>query len=163
MKASILAVIVLVVVVTLWLRFRSATPDVPPLSVANDDPEMLAARVNARASVSEFLRLYEAHPKEAYVKWPFVTSSGQTEHLFAEVLGRTGELLQIRLVTPPVSHTGQLERLHSIPLKDISDWVVTLPNGKKKGGFTMRVMFKKAREQWGELPAKLHAEESTYE
>jgi hypothetical protein len=80
----------------------------------------------------------------------------------AEALSIDGDSIKIRLATPPVSHTGQLERLHTVPLKEIVDWIIVMPGDKRKGGFSMRVMFKVARKQWGDLPDDLKKEESKY-
>ena len=46
---------------------------------------------------------------------------------------------------------------------DLTDWQVELPSGRYAGGFTMRVMFDRGREQWGSLPPELEAEEKKYE
>lgn len=162
MKIVLIIVGVVVVLGFLWFRFSSPTPDFPPLAIDDDDPEMKEARAKAQATLPDFVALYRQHPEGAMVKWPFVTSAGKTEYLGAEVLGLDGDILKIRLVTPPVTHTGQLERLHAVPLKEIVDWVIVLPGDKRKGGYTMRVMFKVARKQWGDLPEQLKAEELKY-
>lgn len=162
MKVALIIIGVVIVLGLLWFRFSSPTPDFPPLEIDDDDPEMKAARAKAQSTLPEFVALYRQHPEGAMVKWPFATSSGQTEYLGASVLGLEGDTLKIRLVTPPVTHTGQLERLHTVPLKEIVDWVIVMPGDKKMGGYTMRVMFKVARKQWGNLPAQLKEEESKY-
>jgi uncharacterized protein YegJ (DUF2314 family) len=159
---ALLVVGIAIAIGLLWLRFRSPTPDFPPLDFADDDPEMCDARSKAQRTISEFQTLFEQHSAGSMVKVPFLTSSGVREFLAADVLELTPTEVKARLVTPPVSHTGQVERLVTHPLSDIADWVITLPSGKKAGGFTMRVMFKKAREQWGELPAELADEEKRY-
>lgn len=40
--------------------------------------------------------------------------------------------------------------------------MIVMPGDKRKGGYSMRVMFKVARKQWGDLPPQLKAEESKY-
>lgn len=162
MKVALIVLGVIVVLGFLWLRFSSPKPDFPPLAIDDDDPEMKEARSKAQSTLSDFVALYRQHPDGAMVKWPFVTSAGKTEYLGAEVLSLEGDSLKIRLSTPPVSHTGQLERLHTVPLKEIVDWVIVLPGDKRRGGYSMRVMFKVARKQWGELPAQLKEEEVKY-
>ena len=62
-----------------------------------------------------------------------------------------------------MTHTGRLERLHTHRVADLTDWQVELPSGRYAGGFTVRVMFVRGREQWGSLPPELEAEEKKYE
>ena len=71
--------------------------------------------------------------------------------------------MEVRYLTPPVTHTGRLERLHTHPVSDLVDWQVELESGKYAGGYTMRVMFVRGREQWGSLPPEVEAEEKKYE
>jgi uncharacterized protein YegJ (DUF2314 family) len=157
------AIIAAVIVIAfLWVRFASPNPEFPPLAIDDDDPEMKEARSKAQASTAEFVSLFRQYPEGAMVKWPFITSSGRTEYLGAEALSIDGDSIKIRLTTPPVSHTGPLERLHTVPLKEIVDWIIVTPGDKRKGGFSMRVMFKAARKQWGDLPDGLKQEESKY-
>jgi hypothetical protein len=40
--------------------------------------------------------------------------------------------------------------------------MIQLPSGKYAGGYTMRVMFVRGREQWGGLPPQLEVEEEKY-
>lgn len=97
------------------------------------------------------------------VKVPFVSSSDTTEHLWAEVLSLRDLQMEVRYLTPPVTHNGRLERLHSHAVDELTDWQVELPSGSYAGGFTMRVMFVRGREQWGTLPPELAAEEMKHE
>lgn len=158
----VLIIIVVVILGFLLLKFSSPMPNLPPLALDDDDPEMKEARLKAQSTLSEFVALYRKHPDGAMVKWPFVTSAGKTEYLGAEVIRLEGESLKIRLSTPPVTHTGQLERLHTVPITEIADWVIVMPGDKRKGGFSMRVMFQAARKQWGDLPPQLKEEEAKY-
>jgi hypothetical protein len=96
------------------------------------------------------------------VKVPFVTSSGETEHLWAELLSVEGPNMNVRYTTPPVTHSGKVERLQVHALSDLEDWVVTKDPKKYLGGYSMRVMFRRGRELWGDLPPELKEEESKY-
>lgn len=162
MKLLFVLVGLAVLLLYLWLRWQMSTPAVPPLEIATDDPEMITARNHAKETVNQFLALYRDNPKGAVIKFPFVSSSGTVEFLFGEVEGVTDADFQVRVITAPVTHTGEFNRFWAVPQKEIVDWVITLPNGKKVGGFTMRVMFKKAQEKYGELPKKLKEEELKY-
>ena len=167
MRILLIAVLVLVLAVAalfVWFRFfYVARPEMPPLSIAPDDPLMTDAMRKAADSIQRFRELQSRPNNGARVKVPFVTSSDTKEFLWAEVLSLNGDQMEVRYLTPPVTHTGRLERLHTHPVTDLVDWQVELPSGKYAGGFTMRVMFVRGREQWGQLPPELQAEETKYE
>jgi uncharacterized protein YegJ (DUF2314 family) len=158
---SIVAAIIALRILWWWFVGRNV-PKFPPLAIDDDDPAMLAARQQARESLSQFRALITSDAKESQVKVPFKTNGGQTEHLWAEVLSIAESAVTVRYLTPPVSHTGQLEREHVHPISDIEDWAVINRQGKIHGGYTQRVMFQRAREQWGALPPELEKQASQY-
>lgn len=147
----VLAALVVLLAGWWWFIGRNK-PKYPPLEIDDDDPLMLAAMEEAKSTIAKFLALLSSEHSEAQVKVPFTTSSGVVEHLWAEVLEVKDNVLSVRYYTPPVTHEGKLDRLHDHNISEIEDWVVILANGKIHGGFTQRVMFKRGREQWGELP-----------
>jgi uncharacterized protein YegJ (DUF2314 family) len=150
------------IVAALWWRFRLARPAVPPMRLANDDPLIVKAIETAKGSTDRFGELLDGAHKAAHVKVALTTSSGEVEHLWAELLERRGDQLQVRLITPPVTHTGTLERLHTLAMDELTDWQVELADGQFAGGFTMRAMFIRAREQGLELPRELLELEQRY-
>lgn len=151
--------------VALWafVRWRYPRPDFMPLETKPDDPLLLQAMDRARGSLPEF-RSRLAEPRHsALVKLRFVSSSDQVEHLWAEVLEVLGaNELGVRLVTPPVTHTGSLDRLHRCSFDDIEDWQVRDAQGKVHGGFTQRAMFAIARRDGIKLPKQLAEQEREY-
>lgn len=150
--------------VWLFVRWRSPRPEFPPLNTSPDDPLMIAALAKAKASRAEFLALARAPKESALVKLYFVSSSNQVEHLWAEVLEVVNDQeLEVRLVTPPVTHSGHLDRLYRCKLDDIEDWQVRDAAGKAHGGFTQRAMFAIARRDGVKLPRKLLRQEKEYE
>lgn len=145
-----------------WWFIARNRPAMPPLAIDDNDPLMLEALQKAKDSIPQMLELFKDAKDFTSVKVPFLSNSGETEHLWAELLDIDGTSIHVRYMTPPVSHTGTLERLHKHPLSDIEDWVVTKDPNKYMGGYSMRVMFQRGRELWGDLPPKLKAEESKY-
>jgi len=149
--------------VWLFLRWKSPRPEFPPLQTSPDDPLMVDALAKAKASVSRFLELARAPQQHALVKLYFVSNSNQVEHLWAEVLEIVSESeLRVRLVTPPVTHSGHLERLYQCSTEDIEDWQVRDSQGKIHGGFSQRAMFAIARRDGVKLPKKLLQHEAEY-
>lgn len=161
--ALIGSVTAIVVGVYLFARWRSASPEFPPLKTNPDDPLLLEAMERSRASLSEFLLLARSRPDTAVVKLHFVSNSDQVEHLWAEVLEVVGdEELRVRLVTPPVTHSGELDRLYVCKVQDIEDWQARDAGDKIRGGFTQRAMFAIARRDGVKLPKKLQELEREY-
>ena len=146
----------------LWLRWRSPLPKYPPLAVNIHDSQMQNAIQEAKARIAEFRQLLAQEHKQADIKFAVITSTGETEHVWAEVLEVQGDQLQVRVNTPPISHIGRFERVWQKPFDDIEDWQIILSDQIIVGGFTMRVMFQKAREQWGNLPDELAELEKRY-
>lgn len=145
-----------------WFFFRVPRPEIPPLTVDENDPLMIEAIKTGKGTIGDFVKLYGQESKNAQVKIPFKTSSGETEFLWAEVKAINDTDVDVFLLTPPVTHTGQVDRNQTYKLDDIIDWAIFLDNGKVKGGHTMKVMFKIAREKWEHLPDKLLEEEKKY-
>lgn len=160
---AILLAVGVVVAVWLFVRWRSPRPDFPPLSTSPDDPLIVEALAKAKATTDQFLALVRAPKESALVKLYFVSNSNQVEHLWAEVLDVLGEKeLGVRLVTPPVTHSGQLERLYRCNIDDVEDWQVRDAQGKVHGGFSQRAMFAIARRDGIKLPRKLLEVEHEY-
>lgn len=157
-------VLVLVVVALLAVFAGYARPEFPPLETKPDDPLMMEAREKARGSLGEFRKLIAQYPKTGVIKLRFVSNSDQVEYLWAEVLEPEGESAwKVRLVTPPVTHTGQLDRLYTCKDDDIEDWQVTDDTGQHHGAFSQRAMFKIARRDGVALPKKLQDIEKLYQ
>ncbi|MBM0103562.1 DUF2314 domain-containing protein [Steroidobacter sp. S1-65] len=145
-----------------WWFIARNRPALPPLAIDDNDPLMIEAREKAKDSLPQMLELFKDAKGHTNVKVPFVTSSGETEHLWAELLSVEGPYVRVRYMTPPVTHTGELERLQTHALGDIEDWVVTKDPKRYLGGYSMRVMFRRGRELWGDLPPELKEEEAKY-
>jgi uncharacterized protein YegJ (DUF2314 family) len=163
MKFLVIAIIVVAGIVIWWRFFYIARPAFPPLSIAPDDPLMRDAVTKAKDTIPRFRELAAQPNRGIRVKVPFVSSSGTTEFLWAEVLSFADSQMEVRYLTPPVTHTGRLERLHTHPVTDLVDWQVELASGKYAGGYSMRVMFVRGREQWGSLPPQLETEKKKYD
>lgn len=160
----LIATVVVLALAFIWRRyFYSPRPEMPPLMIEPDDPLMENAMAKAKATVSEFMAKSAEPESYAKVKVPFVSSSGTTEYLWAELISLAEPEMTVRYLTPPVTHTGRLERVHTVPISDLVDWQVEFKSGRYAGGFTMQAMFIRGREQWGSLPPELEVEERKYE
>lgn len=149
----------------LWIfvRWRYPRPDFDPLVTKPDDPLLIDAMAKARESLEDFRGRLAQPRQHALVKLRFVSSTDQVEHLWAEVV----ELLSpselgVRLVTPPMTHSGELDRLHRCNFEDVEDWQVRDEHGTLHGGFTRRAMFAIARRDGIKLPKQLAQQEHEY-
>jgi hypothetical protein len=163
MSTVVLAALAAIVTWIAWWWFVARNrPSFPPLAISENDPLMIEARQKAKDSLPQLIELFSDAKDFTSVKIPFLSSSGETEHLWAELLSVEGSRINVRYTTPPVTHTGKLERLHTHALTEIEDWVITKDPKRYVGGYSMRVMFQRGRELWGDLPPKLKEEEAKY-
>jgi len=163
MNTGVFLALLCAIGIWLYARWRSPRPEFAPLATADDDPLMLAAFARAKKSRPRFLSLARAPHGHALVKLRFVSSSGQTEHVWAEVLEVLSDTeLGIRLVTPPVTHSGPLERLHRCSIDEVEDWQVRDADDRIHGGYSQQAMYAIARRDGVSLPKALLQHEAKY-
>ncbi|ALU45724.1 DUF2314 domain-containing protein [Pseudoalteromonas rubra] len=156
--------IVVFIVLAFWLhnRYSSSSEDYPALETDPNDPLLLQAVADAKASLEEFKSLYRQFPKDAFVKLDFESDCGVSEHLGAHVEGIKGDEISVFLVTPPVTHQGKLAHNYTCHFDDIEDWQITDKEGNIYGGFTQRAMFAIAEREGVELPRELQEMQGKY-
>lgn len=145
-----------------WVRWRASHTAIRPLEIADDDPLMAEAIAEARRTVDRLRELAPRYPLAAHVKIRFASASGNTEYLWAELRALREQDMEVFLVNLPVTHSEKVERLRTVPLDDLADWQVEKEDGRFEGGGTMRVLFTRAREQWGALPSEMSELERRY-
>ena len=123
-----------------------------PVAIEEEDPLLKEAVEKAKGSLSLLRELYQTYPDDTTVKVPFITSSGQLEYLWGQLRSMDDKDMEVFLLTPPVTHTGEVERLQKYPVSELQDWAVYLPDGKIRGGFSMKVNYIRARETGQEIP-----------
>jgi len=146
----------------LVLRPRPELPPLSPLNIRPDDPLMKEAVARAKESLPLFRELAAGPHRSRRVKVPVITNTGVKEYLWADVLAFSPSGVKIRYLMPPASAKGRFERVATCSLADLADlvdWQIELPTGQYRGGFTLRVLFLRAREQWGTLPPELATQE----
>jgi len=156
------AIALLIIAAYLFYRLYYARPDFPPLPTDPDDPLLKEARDKARESLPQMLDLYKSFPEQSLVKIKFISNSDQVEYLWGELKEVQGNKAKVFLVTPPVSHSGKLDRNMEVDIDKFEDWQITDTEGNKYGGYSQRAMFKIARQKYGKLPRKLAKVEALY-
>jgi len=114
--------------------------------VSSDDAAMNEAIAKAKATSADFVRaLHASRPdtKDFFVKKPYPTPSGGSEHMWIEVTNEHDGVVQ-GIVTNEAEETGEVKLGQEVSLKitEISDW--KYQDGKKLiGGYTIRYFLDK--------------------
>lgn len=147
----------------LWLLFSPTRAGaLPPLEINPKDPLMKEAVARAKESLQLFCELAAQPHRSRRVKLAVVTTSGAREYLWADLLSITGSEMTIRYLLPPGQKELLFNRVATRQLPELVDWQVESRDGTYTGGFTIRVMLQRGREQWGTLPPELEAEAGKY-
>jgi uncharacterized protein YegJ (DUF2314 family) len=115
------------------------------VSVATDDPEMLAAIAQARTTLPAFWRVFERPERgeRGFALKVRVTDKGATEHFWAtDIARRDGKILGT--IDNDPNSVGSVKRGDRIEIRedDISDWLY-MRDGKMVGNHTVRPLFKR--------------------
>ncbi|UVK41054.1 DUF2314 domain-containing protein [Mesorhizobium sp. AR10] len=114
------------------------------VSVARDDPDMAAAIEQARASLDDFLTLWEAPPAGTtdYKLKVEVKDGDASEHFWIIPFHRTASGFSGTLANEPQAvHNVVAGQELEFTRDDISDWGYT-KNSRQVGSFTVCVLFK---------------------
>jgi uncharacterized protein YegJ (DUF2314 family) len=130
-----------------------------PMAISDDDPFMKDAVAHARATVGTVRELLPSRPRNCYVKIPFQTSSGAIEHVWAGLISLDDTTITCQILSRPVHHQGDIPSPYSCSSSVLEDWQVQMPDDSIRGGYTMRVMFQRAKERYGDRMPKQLAEE----
>ena len=116
----------------------------------DDDPEFVAATAEARRRLPEFHQLLKVSQAGVSVRVPYLRNGVRELH-DAALIAMDADKLQVELTLDDAAQPIRA----SYDLGQIEDWTVLHANGQRTGGFTTRVMLKKAREQYQSLPPYL--------
>lgn len=128
------------------LRHFAKAVNPPVLQVADDDPELLAGKEEARRRLPEFIDAFRRKDGEHFsVKAP-VTAGGRTEHIWIEVDGVGDHRIDGRLGNEPVNLGGMKlgDRVDVAP-SQVEDWVI-VRGGSPVGLFTARTVGRSLRK-----------------
>jgi uncharacterized protein YegJ (DUF2314 family) len=130
--------------------------------ISNDDPLMLSALEEAKRTWPQFRQLYALHPKDSLVKFRLTTQAGDIENVWGDLLELEGDFATVYLRTLPVGYAEISSRRMSIPVTDIVDWQVMVPDGSLRGGFTQQATFRIIQRDEGTLSRKFTEELARY-
>ncbi len=158
----VIGIVLFVFLIRFWMRRRIQKPPAPPFEIQADDPLFLEAIAKARESVDQLRELYVQRPRDSYVKISCRSEAGVTEHLWGQLLDLTADRMRLKPTNLHPAYHGPLEDAFERPLSDLEDWQVELPDGMIRGGYTIKVMFQRVREQDASFPDALAEQQSRY-
>ena len=153
--------VLFVFLIRFWMRRRSRK-QIAPFEVAPDDPLLKEAVAKAREKFDQMRELFAQRPRDTYVKISHVSEDGRTEHLWGRLLELTERTMKFEPENLHPAYQGPLAGVLERPLADLEDWQVELPDGKIRGGYTLKVMFLRAKEQCENFPPDLAEQQERY-
>jgi uncharacterized protein YegJ (DUF2314 family) len=148
---TLLPIAAALVLLTLWGLRNSPKSSPTALEVASDDPTLVKAEADARASLAAFLdRLQSPLPADADFMVKFRLRAGPSpEQIWAEQLTFTDGELRGVLANDPVTRGFRFGQEVEIPEREIMDWGYR-DNGVMQGHFSTRVFLTR-------MPAEVQA------
>lgn len=132
-----------------WLRNRFGPPS-NMVGIRGDDPALVAARDEARATVPEFLRRFEApgaDRESAAVKAGLPLPDGSTEHVWLEAIRHEDGVFVGRVGNDPDPATGvRAGDEWRVAATEISDWKL-VEAGQLVGGYSIRLFLSRMPER----------------
>ena len=114
------------------------------ISVAEDDPDMMAAIAKARGLLPQFWQVFDnrEHGETNFCLKVKITDKDKAEHFWAVNIERKDDKIFGTINNDPeIVHNIKIGDRIWIPEDDISDWLYTR-DGKMVGNYTLRVLFK---------------------
>jgi uncharacterized protein YegJ (DUF2314 family) len=143
---------------TLVGRFSFRESNVTPIDP--NDPLWAEAVRRARETVPTLRALFQGEHSDAIVKFPFVTDKGECEHVWGELAAFEGDTLQVTIVTPPIAQQSPVPKTMMIPISDLEDWHITMPDGTIRGSFSTIAQIKICRRDGIKIPDYITGQEN---
>jgi uncharacterized protein YegJ (DUF2314 family) len=130
------------------------------ISVAGDDPEMVAAIAKARSTLPQFWKVFEKpeHGESDFSLKVKITDKNGTEHFWAtDIKRRDGKIMGTINNDPNIVSSVKLGDRIEIPEADISDWLY-MRDGKMVGNSTLKPLLKQMPAAEAERLKKMMAD-----
>lgn len=147
---------VAIAVAVVLFASRMMNAEEAPLAVDPKHPLWVDAIAKAQESMTTFRELWVTQSDRALLKVRLTTNTGKIEHVWASAVDFLDDRVRVRIETPPVTQRGEAPPARYVPLADIEDWTVALPDGTFRGGYTEQAMLLMLKEQ-GKLSKRKQA------
>ena len=161
MTPTLVAILALALALVLgyWIRRRRQAR---VTAIDPGSPEWQAAVTRARATLPLLRELFPASPEQTLVKVAVATASGSREHVWAQVRELGPETLRATIVTPVLAPPPGAEEEVVVPLAELEDWHVLLPDGRIRGSFTTQAQIRMCRATGQAIPRELRGVEGQF-
>lgn len=152
MTPTLVAILAVTIVLAYWVRQRrrARVTAIDPTSA-----EWQAAVSRARATLPLLRELFPAHPEQTLVKLAVATASGSHEHVWAQLTELGPDRLTATIVTPLLDAPSGAEKNVVVPVGELEDWHVLLPDGRIRGSFTTQAQIQVCRATGQPIPREL--------
>lgn len=128
---------------TTVLQYRR---DTAHLQFVDPNNELWAqAKKLSVATIDTFILLYPQYPQQAFVKFAKDGTSGQREDIWAKVTAIGPGFVGISIEPAFLKEAESPQR--ELPLGQVIDWMIELPNGNIRGGYTTQALLKLQQQQ----------------
>ena len=104
------------------------------------------AKEKAKATIDTFYALYDENQGDAFVKFPREGKVGLKEEIWAKVTAAGQGFVKVKLEPKFLLKKDDDPNL-DLPVEQIVDWMVVLPTGKIRGGYTSQALLLQEIEQ----------------
>ncbi len=140
LKQIAIAVVAAALTASLTFNVVGCSKDTGWNNVPQDHPEIVAAREEAKATYSEFVKLVKAkRPMTLYTAEVLIEEGGKSEYVTLDVLSANDTEIRGTIIGFPkvISHKNGEEVTGLV--SNLSDWRVETPEGDVKGGYVSDV------------------------
>lgn len=125
-----------------WRWLMDLGPGLETLQVDPHAPELVESIREARRTLPGFLDRVRRHEDGAYIKFPLVTNSGVTEHIWAYVHHYDRGVFNVSLANSPYTTNEEIAVRRDVRESEVEDWQIMRPDGRIEGGFSIRALFR---------------------
>jgi len=161
MPGFLIVFAVVVVAVVVWLVVKSR-PQPWGAYIDMSKPPWSDAVAKAKQTIPTLRELFPAHRGSVGVKYPLRTSRGETEHVWGQLLELGPQTFVAGLDAPLLRGKPDGEPPFTISLTELEDWLLEMPDGAIRGGYTTRLEIKLARESGRPVPDHMQNMESRF-
>ncbi len=146
LKYFLMITSVFVLLIGVFIVASIVRPPVPPegyVVLNENDPLIVSAKSKAASLIDSFQFYYEQAPKKTFVRFAFEPKREKVEHLWGNVLSMENARIKVGLLQkgndPGVFYPDEIE----LKTEFIEDWLVEMPDGTIRGGFTSQAILMK--------------------
>jgi uncharacterized protein YegJ (DUF2314 family) len=150
-----LCVAFIAVLAARWIRAQRGT------SVDPESAEWRAAVLKAQSSVGSLSQLL-AERQAPLIKFALRDKRGEAEHVWGDLKALTTTHFTALLATPLLDGSALAGSTHCLPVEQLEDWQVELPDGRIRGGFTTQLEISAARRARRPIPRHIAAMEGRF-